>query len=120
MSIAYLNITCRARDHLWFVYSRLKPYFVTHTFMSGTGVLRSGSSLVILTCFLILAFVFSFVVHFLLTHPESMSKLRAEVDEVIADRVVTLEDITKMPYLTGTVALPLFDLRLRAPCSGHS
>jgi hypothetical protein len=73
-----------------------------------------------LTCFLILAFVYSFVVHFLLTHPESMSKLRAEVDEVIGDRVVTLEDIAKTPYLTGTLALHPSDLRLRILCSGHT
>jgi cytochrome P450 / NADPH-cytochrome P450 reductase len=46
--------------------------------------------------------VLSFVIHSLLTTPDAYAKLRAEVDSVIGDRVVTLEDIAKMPYLTGT------------------
>lgn len=45
--------------------------------------------------------VLSFCIHFLLTTPDAYAKLRHEVDSVIGDRVVTLEDISKMPYMTG-------------------
>jgi cytochrome P450/NADPH-cytochrome P450 reductase len=41
-----------------------------------------------------------------------MSKLRAEVDTVIGNRTVTLDDINKMPYLTGTPTLSSSCLRL--------
>jgi cytochrome P450/NADPH-cytochrome P450 reductase len=78
-------------------------------------VLRSGLSLDTITRYLMLACVYSFVVHFLLTHPESMSKLRSEVDRVIGDRIMTLDDIHKTPYLTGTTTLSSSCLRLMTP-----
>lgn len=46
----------------------------------------------------------SFIIHSLLTTPDAYVKLRAEVDSVIGERVVTLADIAKMPYMTGMLA----------------
>jgi cytochrome P450/NADPH-cytochrome P450 reductase len=48
--------------------------------------------------------VLSFVVHCLLTNPDAYMKLQAEVDAVLGERVVTLADIPKMPYMTGPSA----------------
>jgi cytochrome P450/NADPH-cytochrome P450 reductase len=50
-----------------------------------------------------IAGVLSFVIHNLLTTPSAMSKMRAEVDSVVGERVVTLEDIPKMPYMTAVI-----------------
>jgi cytochrome P450/NADPH-cytochrome P450 reductase len=32
-----------------------------------------------------------------------MTKLRAEIDDVLGDRMVTLDDIPKLPYLTAVI-----------------
>jgi cytochrome P450/NADPH-cytochrome P450 reductase len=45
--------------------------------------------------------VISFIVHSLLTTPESYAKLKAEIDAVVGERTVTLEDISQLPYMTG-------------------
>jgi hypothetical protein len=41
------------------------------------------------------------VVHSLLTTPDAYAKFKAEIDTVIGDRTVILEDIPKLPYMTG-------------------
>lgn len=44
----------------------------------------------------------SFVLYYLLKNPEAMRKLREEVDTVIGDRLMTVKDVHKLPYLIGT------------------
>jgi cytochrome P450 / NADPH-cytochrome P450 reductase len=44
----------------------------------------------------------SFVIYYLLKHPEAMSRLRAEVDSVVGDRTIAIDDIPKLPYLNGS------------------
>ncbi|KAJ7674373.1 cytochrome P450 [Mycena rosella] len=53
----------------------------------------------------------TFMVYFLLKHPDKMRKLRAQVDEVLGDRPVTYEDFSKLPYL---IAVMRETLRLAA------
>lgn len=47
----------------------------------------------------------TFIIYYLLKNPESMRKLRAEVDEVLQGRPVQYEDFSKLPYLTGALYL---------------
>lgn len=43
----------------------------------------------------------SFALYYLLKYPETLRKLRDEVDEVIGDQPAELGDLSKMPYLNG-------------------
>lgn len=43
----------------------------------------------------------TFSIYHLLRTPEALRKLRAEVDEVVGNRPVQVEDLSKMPYLNG-------------------
>ena len=43
----------------------------------------------------------TFVLYYLLKNPESMRKLREEIDEKIGKRPMTVKDINKLPYLIG-------------------
>lgn len=52
-----------------------------------------------------------------LKHPEVLLKLRTEIDEVLGERPVTLEDLSKMPY---TLAVLRETLRFRPPASTRS
>lgn len=52
-----------------------------------------------------------------LKHPEVLLKLRAEIDEVLGDRPVSPEDLSKMSY---TVAVLRETLRLWPPSSNRS
>ncbi|KAJ7146594.1 fatty acid hydroxylase [Mycena epipterygia] len=53
----------------------------------------------------------TFMVYFLLKHPDKMRKLRAQVDEVLGARPVQYEDFAKLPYL---IAVMRETLRLAA------
>ncbi|KAF7351739.1 Fatty acid hydroxylase [Mycena sanguinolenta] len=53
----------------------------------------------------------TFMVYFLLKNPETMRKLRAQIDEVLGDRPVQYEDFSKLPYL---IAVMRETLRLAA------
>ncbi|KAJ7164230.1 fatty acid hydroxylase [Mycena filopes] len=53
----------------------------------------------------------TFMVYFLLKNPETMRKLRAQVDEVLGDRPVQYDDFAKLPYL---IAVMRETLRLAA------
>ncbi|KAJ7035907.1 fatty acid hydroxylase [Mycena alexandri] len=53
----------------------------------------------------------TFMVYFLLKNPETMRKLRAQVDEVLGERPVQYEDFAKLPYL---IAVMRETLRLAA------
>lgn len=59
----------------------------------------------------------TFVTYEVLKHPDVLFKLRAEIDEVLGDRPVSLEDLPKMPY---TLAVMRETLRLRPPASTRS
>jgi cytochrome P450/NADPH-cytochrome P450 reductase len=59
----------------------------------------------------------TFVTYEVLKHPEVLLKLRAEIDEVLGDRMVSLEDLPKMSY---TLAVMRETLRLRPPASTRS
>lgn len=39
--------------------------------------------------------------YYLLKNPESMRKLREEIDEVLGDQEIQLADLNKLPYLIG-------------------
>jgi cytochrome P450/NADPH-cytochrome P450 reductase len=41
------------------------------------------------------------MVYYLLKNPETLRKLRAEIDEVLGDRPVQYEHLGKLKYLTG-------------------
>ncbi|KAF7299882.1 Fatty acid hydroxylase [Mycena chlorophos] len=56
----------------------------------------------------------TFMVYYLLKNPETMRKLRAQVDEVLGDRPVQYEDFDKLTYL---VAVMREALRLSAPAA---
>jgi cytochrome P450 / NADPH-cytochrome P450 reductase len=43
----------------------------------------------------------SFMTYYLLKHPESLKKLREEVDSVLGQRPLQVEDLSKLPYLVG-------------------
>ena len=43
----------------------------------------------------------SFITYFLLKNPDTMRKLREEVDTKIGDRPMTVQDVNKLPYLLG-------------------
>ncbi|KAJ7579303.1 fatty acid hydroxylase [Mycena floridula] len=45
----------------------------------------------------------SFIIYLLLHNPETMRKLRAEVDTVIGSRPLQKEDLNKLPYLTAVM-----------------
>ena len=47
----------------------------------------------------------SFCIYFLIRHPDIMRKAQAEVDDVLDDQQIQLEDLSKLPYLTGTYRL---------------
>ena len=59
----------------------------------------------------------SFVTYEVLKHPEVLLKLRAEVDEVLGDRPVSLEDLPRMPY---TIAVLRETLRIWLPAPARS
>jgi cytochrome P450 / NADPH-cytochrome P450 reductase len=43
----------------------------------------------------------SFMTYYLLKNPETMRKLRAEVDGVLQGRPLQVSDLSKLPYLIG-------------------
>ena len=43
----------------------------------------------------------TFITYYLLKNPETMRKLREEVDEKIGERAVTVRDVNQLPYLLG-------------------
>jgi cytochrome P450 / NADPH-cytochrome P450 reductase len=43
----------------------------------------------------------SFMTYYLLKNPETMRKLRAEVDEVLQGRPLQVSELSKLPYLIG-------------------
>ncbi|KAJ7259121.1 fatty acid hydroxylase [Mycena haematopus] len=45
----------------------------------------------------------SFMVYFLLKNPQTMRKLRAQIDEVLGDRQVQYEDFANLPYLIAVM-----------------
>ncbi|KAJ7579319.1 fatty acid hydroxylase [Mycena floridula] len=45
----------------------------------------------------------SFIIYFLLRNPESLRKLRIEVDTVVGARPLRTEDLSKLPYLTAVM-----------------
>jgi hypothetical protein len=47
----------------------------------------------------------TFMVYFLLKNPETLRKLRAQIDEVLGEREVQYEDFAKLPYLIGALFL---------------
>ena len=49
----------------------------------------------------------TFITYYLLKNPETMRKLREEVDEKIGERAVTVRDVNQLPYLLGTQSLCL-------------
>ncbi|KAJ7218368.1 fatty acid hydroxylase [Mycena pura] len=53
----------------------------------------------------------TFMVYYLLKHPEKMRKLRAEIDEVLGERLIQYDDFRKLPYL---IAVMRETLRLSA------
>ena len=53
----------------------------------------------------------TFIMCYLLKNPEAMRKLREEVDTQIGDRLMTIDDVHKLPYLTGTSSHLHFSLR---------
>lgn len=59
----------------------------------------------------------TFVTYEVLKHPEVLLKLRAEIDEVLGDRQVSLADLPNLPY---TLAVMRETLRLRPPASTRS
>jgi cytochrome P450/NADPH-cytochrome P450 reductase len=60
--------------------------------------------------------VLSFIVHSLLTSPDAMDKLRAEVDTVVGTRTVALADIPKLEYMTAVIREAM---RLFPPATGR-
>lgn len=48
------------------------------------------------------------MVYFLLKNPETLRKLRAQIDEVLGEREVQYEDFAKLPYLIGALFLLRF------------
>ena len=54
----------------------------------------------------------TFLTYQLLKYPDVLLKLRAEIDEVLEDRPITLDDIPRMPY---TVAILRETLRTQPP-----
>ena len=59
----------------------------------------------------------TFVTYEVVKHPDALLKLRTEIDEVLGDRPVSLDDLSKMPY---TVAVMRESLRLHPPASTRS
>lgn len=43
----------------------------------------------------------TFTTYYLLKNPETMRKLRAEIDQVLGGRPVQCGDFSNLPYLTG-------------------
>jgi len=43
----------------------------------------------------------SFALYNLLKNPDSMAKLRAEVDDIIGDKPLQVDHLSKLPYLAG-------------------
>ena len=43
----------------------------------------------------------SFIIYYLIKHPECMRKAQAEVDDLFGGHQVQLEDLSKLPYLTA-------------------
>ena len=54
----------------------------------------------------------TFLTYEVLKHPDVLLKLRAEIDQVLGGRPITLNDISKMPYTTAVMREVL---RLRPP-----
>jgi cytochrome P450 / NADPH-cytochrome P450 reductase len=46
----------------------------------------------------------SFATYYLLKNPSALSKLRAEIDEVIGDNPLQYQDLSQMPYLQGALS----------------
>lgn len=46
----------------------------------------------------------SFMCYYLLKNPESMRRLREEIDEVLGDQEIQLADLNKLPYLIGQLS----------------
>jgi cytochrome P450/NADPH-cytochrome P450 reductase len=42
------------------------------------------------------------MIYYLLKNPETLRKLRAQVDEVLGTRPIQYDDFAKLPYLIGT------------------
>jgi cytochrome P450/NADPH-cytochrome P450 reductase len=45
----------------------------------------------------------TFLTYEVLKRPEVLLKLRAEIDEVLGDKPITLNDVSKMPYTTAVL-----------------
>ena len=45
----------------------------------------------------------TFIMYYLLKNPETMRKLREEVDTMIGGRQMTVDDVHKLPYVIGNV-----------------
>ena len=43
----------------------------------------------------------TFTTYFLLKNPDALRKLREEIDTKLGDRLMTVQDIGKLPYLLG-------------------
>ena len=61
----------------------------------------------------------SFLTYYLLKHPRVMRKLREEVDEVLGDNLPQVNDLGKLPYLTGLYSLRTTRLNLKIDCTQH-
>jgi len=59
----------------------------------------------------------TFLTYEVLKRPDVLRKLRAEIDEVLGDRHITLDDISKMPY---TVAALREVLRIQPPAAARA
>jgi len=59
----------------------------------------------------------TFLTYEVLKHPDVLLKLRAEIDEVLGDRPITLNDISKMPY---TIAVLREILRIQPPAAART
>jgi cytochrome P450 / NADPH-cytochrome P450 reductase len=63
----------------------------------------------------------SFVMYYLLKHPEAMLRLRAEVDSVVGDRTIAIDDIPKLSYLNGPpIPQPSISFPLTFRISSHT
>ena len=47
----------------------------------------------------------TFALYFLMKNPETLRKLREEIDSVLGDQVMQMTDLGKMPYCVGQCAV---------------